>query len=231
MSRQMVGVSTCARRPKRQNVPLDALRLVRYKGIIFMRDPNQPLPSKFLHTLTWLLAFCAVSLLTACSSTHIRGSKTSAASSVSPFRNVMVAALDDRPDVGAQFESDVVYFLQQRKVVGVGSSGRFALSDFQEVGEEIRKKCANTGAESLLLVRTTDRTTFEKGPGYERYTEATDIETDVQLTATLYRLSDGALIWNGVVDTILKDQYDTRVVMKKVANVIVNNLAKEKVIP
>jgi hypothetical protein len=143
----------------------------------------------------------------------------------------MVFALDDRPDMRAQFESDLVYFLQQRKVVAVGSSSRFAVSDFKEGAEEIRKKFATAGAESLLVVRTTGRTTFEKGPGYERAAGFGEIETDVQLAATLYRLSDGVPIWNGVMDTILKDQYHSRVVMRSVAEAIVSNLAKNKVIP
>jgi hypothetical protein len=143
----------------------------------------------------------------------------------------MVFALDDRPDMRAQFESDVVYFLQQRKVVAVGSSSQYPLSAFNGEAEEIRKKFATAGTECLLVVRTTGRTTFEKGPGYERAAGFGDIETDVQLAATLYRISDGMTIWNGVMDTLLKDQYHSRVVMRSVAEAIVSSLAKDKVIP
>ena len=67
--------------------------------------------------------------------------------------------------------------------------------------------------------------------GYERAAGFGEIETDVQLAATLYRLSDGVTIWNGATDTILKDQYHSRVVMRSVAEAIVSSLAKDKVIP
>jgi hypothetical protein len=196
-----------------------------------MRKLNQEIPPTPSRTLTWLLAICAISFLTSCSSTHIRGARTEAGLSVSPSHSVMVFALDDRPDMRAQFESDLVYFLQQRKVAAVGSSSRFAVSDFKPGAEEIRKQFATAGAESLLVVRTTGRTTFEKGPGYERAAGFGDIETDVQLAATLYRLSDGVTIWDGAMDTILKDQYHSGVVMRDVAKALVSRLAKDKVIP
>lgn len=192
---------------------------------------NQEIPPTPPRTLTWLLAVCAISFLTSCSSTHIQGSRTAAGLSVSPFRNVMVFALDDRPDMRAQFESDLVYFLQQRKVVAVGSSSQFGVSDFKGGAEEIRKKFATAGTESLLVVRVTGRTTFEKGPGYERAAGFGDIETDVQSAATLYRLSDGVPIWNGKMDTILKEQYHSRVELRGAAKAIVSSLAKDKVIP
>jgi hypothetical protein len=196
-----------------------------------MRNLNQESQLTTPRTLTGLLALCAISLLTSCSSTHIRGSRTEAGSSVSPFHNVMVVALDNRPDIRAQFQDDLVYFLQQRKVVAVGSSSEFTLSDFNGGAEEIHKKFATAGVESLLVVRTTGRTTFERGPGYERAAGFGDIETDVQLAATLYRVSDGVTIWNGAMDTILKDQYHARDVMRSVAKAIVSTLAKDKVIP
>ena len=196
-----------------------------------MLKPNQQLPAQLTQTLLCLWAAGAISLLTSCSSTHIQASRTQAGLSAPPFHSVLVAAVDNRPDIRAQFESDMIYCLQQRKVVGVGSSDRFTLAELKGVGEELRKKCASAGAEALLLVRTTDRTTFETGPGYERLSGFGDIKTDVQLTATLYRLSDGAPLWTGVVDTILKEQYNSIVVLRKVAQAIVNSLAKDKVIP
>lgn len=196
-----------------------------------MRKLNQEFPPTTRRTLNWLLAVCAISFLTSCSSTHIRGARTQAGLSVSPFGSVMVFALDDRPDMRAQFESDVVYFLQQRKVVAVGSSSKYPLSAFNGEAEGIRKEFATAGTECLLVVRTTGRTTFEKGPGYERAAGFGNIETDVQLAATLYRISDGVTIWNGVMNTILKDQYHSRVVMRNVAEAIVSSLAKDKVIP
>ena len=151
--------------------------------------------------------------------------------SVPPFRSVMVFAVDDRPDMRAQFESAAVYFLRQRNVVAMSSSSRYAVSDFKEGAEEIRKQFATAGTESLLVVRTTGRTTFETGPGYERAAGFGEIETDVQVAATLYRLSDGVPIWNGAIDTILKDQYHARVVLGEVAKAMVSSLAKDEVIP
>ena len=130
-----------------------------------------------------------------------------------------------------QFESDLVYFLQQRKVAAVGNSKQFTLSDFTGGAEQIKKTFATAGTESVLCVRTTDRSTFERGPGYETSAGLGEIETAVQLQATLYRLSDGVAIWNGVLSTILKDQYNSRTVLRGVAKDIVSSLAKDKVIP
>jgi hypothetical protein len=186
---------------------------------------------KLPRTLNCLLAVCAIALLTSCSSTHIQGSKTAAGLSAPAFHNVLVVALDDRTDIRLQLESDLVSFFQERKVVAVTSPDRFTLSDFTGGAEEIRKKFAASGKESLLLVRTTDRATFELGPGYERSAGLGEIETAVQLAATLYRLSDGVPMWTGVLGTTLKDQYNSRTVLSGIAKDIVSNLAKEKVIP
>ena len=139
--------------------------------------------------------------------------------------------VDDRQQVRAQFETDGVHFLQERNVAGVGVSDRFTLSDFMGDATQIQKKGAAAGTESLLLIRTVERSTFERGPGFERSAGFGEIETDVQLGATLYRVSDGAAIWNGTINTILKDQYSPGVMLTRVAKAIVNSLAKDKVIP
>ena len=196
-----------------------------------MRKRNQTFPPKLAQTLTWLLAVGAASFLTACSSTHIRGDRTAAGASASPCRNIMVVALDDRAEIRTQFESDLVYFLQQRKVAAVGNAKQFTLSDFTGGAEQIKQTFATARTEAVLCVRTTDRSTFERGPGYETSAGLGEIETAVQLQATLYRLSDGMPIWNGVISTILKDQYNSRVVLKGVARDIVSSLAKDKVVP
>jgi hypothetical protein len=195
------------------------------------RKLNPAFARQSRQAVTWLLAVCAIACCTSCSSTKVRGSKTAAGLSISPFQSVAVVVVDDRQQVRAQFEGDVVHFLQERKVVGVGASERFTLSDFKGDATQIQQKCASAGTESLLLVRTVDRSTFERGPSFERSAGFGEIETEVQLGATLYRVSDGVPIWNGAISTILKDQYSPGAVLTRVAKAIVNNLAKDKVIP
>jgi hypothetical protein len=210
-------------------------KILRFKVQFRSRHLLAHRPSRaFLHqmpqTFTWLLAICGLCFLTACSTTQIQGSRTAASLSASPVHSVMVVGLDDRADVRAQFESDLVHFLQQRKAVAVGSFQRFPLSDFKGTVADIRTLCATAGTESLLLIRTTDRTTFERGPGYERAEGMGEIETAVQLKAVLYRASDGMAIWNGAVTTILGDQYNSRTVLNGVAKAIVKSLVKNKII-
>ena len=205
------------------------------------------LPSRTIGQLARLLAgLSALALLTACSSTHIQSARISAVPGAVSFHNVLVVAMDPRPDIRSQFEVDMVYFLQQRKVEGIASYKQFAVSDFKGSQEEIRKKCAAAGAEAVLLVRTTDRTTFGRAfprslgsldgstpdeTSYELFTAGGNIETDMCLDARLYRVSDAAPVWNAMVDTLLKDQYDSRAVAWIIAKDIVSHLAKDKVIP
>jgi hypothetical protein len=205
-------------------------------------------PSREIGQLALSLAGLSVLvLLPACSSTHIQSARLSAVPSAAPVHNVLVVGMDQRADLRAQLEADVVLFLQQRKVAGIVSHDRFALSDFKGDKETIRQKCASTGADSVLLVRTTGRTTvtdFREGGlgsldagqggelGYELFTANGGFKTDVRLEAKLFRVSDAAPIWNAVLDTILKDDsYDSRAVMSGIAQAIVTNLAKDKLIP
>ena len=204
------------------------------------------IPSRTIGQLAlWLGGLSALALLTACSSTHIQSARIAAVPPAAPFHNVLVVAMDPRPEMRSQFEVDVAYFLQQRKVVGVASYKQFPLSDFKGSRDDIRKKCAAAGAESVLLVRTADRTTFGQAvprslgsldgstpdeTTYELFTAGGNIETNMGLDARLYRVADAAPVWNALVDTILKDQYDSRAVSWKMADTIVTRLAKDKVI-
>jgi hypothetical protein len=205
------------------------------------------LPSGTIGQLArWLAGLSALALLTACSSTHIQSSRIAAVPPAAPCHSVLVVAMDPRPDIRSQFEADMVYFLQQRKVEGIASYKQFAVSDFKGGQAEIRKKCAAAGADSVLMVRTTDRTSFGRAfprslgslegstpdeTTYELFTSGGNIETDMCLDVRLYRVSDSAPLWNALVDTLLKDQYDSRAVAWKVAKGIVTRLAKDKVIP
>ncbi len=206
------------------------------------------LPSRLIGQLALSLAGLSwLVLLPACSSTHIQSARVVAVPAVVPVHNILVVGMDQRADLRAQIEADVLYLLQQRKVAGIVSHDRFALSDFKGDKETIRQKCAGTGADAVLLVRTTGRTTvtdFREGGlgtldagaggelGYDLFTANGGFKTDVRLEAKLFRVSDAAPIWNAVLDTILKDDsYDSRAVIRGIAQAIVTNLAKDKVIP
>ncbi len=158
----------------------------------------------------------------------------------------MVVAKDERPDVRSEFENDMVNALSKHQVTGVASYQQFPLDDLTGDKEQLKQKFANTGAQSVLIVRLVERGTFMSGPpgtigdispgsvdeaSYERFTSGGDIETDLRLGAKLYRVSDGSMVWSGVIDTTLKEDYDSIVVMRSVADRIVSGLAKDKVIP
>src|ERR1017187_1235011 len=90
------------------------------------------LPSGTIGQLArWLAGLSALALLTACSSTHIQSSRIAAVPPAAPCHSVLVVAMDPRPDIRFQFEADMVYFLQQRKVEGIASYKQFAVSDFK----------------------------------------------------------------------------------------------------
>lgn len=204
-------------------------------------------PSRITGQLVlWLACLSSLALLTSCSSTHIQSSRVPAVPAAAPFHNVLVVGMDERPEVRSQFEVDLVYFLQQRKVVGVASYKQFALSEFKGDRAAIRKKCASAGVESVLLVRMTGRTTFAEGhqgglgsldgstadeTSYELFSADGSFNTDMRLEAKLFRVSDAAPIWNGVVDTIIKQDNDTRHMLWGVAKAIISRLAKDQVIP
>jgi hypothetical protein len=194
----------------------------------------------------WLASLSALALLTACSSTHIQSARVPVVPAAALFHKVLVVGMDERPDVRRQFEVDMVYFLKQRKVEGVASYQQFALSEFKGDRTAIRQKCVSAGAESVLLMRITGRTTVIEGhqgglgsldgstpdeTSYELFTAEGTFNTDIRLEAKLFRVSDAAPIWNGVVDTIIKEDRDTRYMLWGVAKAIVARLAKDQVIP
>ena len=57
------------------------------------------------------------------------------------------------------------------------------------------------------------------------------VNTKLRLGARLYRVSDGAVIWSGVLDEIMKEDDDPVVFIRKTAKAIVDAMAKDKVIP
>src|ERR1039458_10225950 len=98
------------------------------------------LPSRTIGQLArWLAGISSLALLTACSSTHIQSARVSAVLPATPCHSVLVVAVDPRPDIRSQFEADMVYFLQQRKVEGIASYNQFAVSDFKGGQAEIRE--------------------------------------------------------------------------------------------
>jgi hypothetical protein len=58
-----------------------------------------------------------------------------------------------------------------------------------------------------------------------------EVNTRFRLGARLYRVSDGAVIWSGVLDTVMKEDSDALVFIRSTARTIVDRMAKDKVIP
>ena len=190
--------------------------------------------------------FIALALLSACSSTHIKNTANAAAMTAAPIRNVTVVGMDERPEFRNPFENDAVGFLKEHGVEGVGSHARFSLAEMKGDREQIRQRLVATKAESVLFVHVTDKTDFGGGPpaslgsldmaavDESRYNLATpggELNTKLRLEARLYRVSDGAVIWSGLMDTIVKEDYDSIVLLRGVAKTIVDRMASDKVIP
>ena len=196
--------------------------------------------------MSFLMAAVAVIILTSCSSTRIESTLNPAVVGAAPVRSVLVVGMWERPEVRTRFESDMVYFLAQHSVAAVGSQGRFTLDEFRGDRKQLREKLEAAKVSFVLITRETARTTFLGPPsgagGDMSWGEADDfvsghaalsagdIKTDVRLGAKLYRVSDGAVLWSGLVDTLLKENYNSVAVSKRVAETIVKRMVKDKVI-
>jgi hypothetical protein len=155
--------------------------------------------------------------------------------------------MDQRQDVRSQFENDAVHWLQTRNVQGVPSYPNYSLADFRGGRDQVRQKGANAKAESVLIVRVGDRATYNDGPPadmgsglgwgevdevrYNLSTPGGDINTDIRLEAKVFRVSDGTMMWSGLIDVIQKENYDSIVLLRTTTKAIVDRLAKDKVIP
>jgi hypothetical protein len=101
--------------------------------------------------------------------------------------------------------------------------------------------------ESVLIVRVTDRADFVAGPPVSlgsmdmgavdevRYNALTtaggDINSAWRIGARLYRVSDAAVIWSCMLQTVMKQDADSLVFMRGIARDIVIRMAKDEVIP
>jgi hypothetical protein len=155
--------------------------------------------------------------------------------------------MDERPEFRDPFENDTVHFLQEHGVVGTASHSRFSLTELKGNQELIRQRLLEAKADSVLFVRVTEQDDTGGAPPVSpgsidwgaveetRYNALTmpggDVNTHLRLKARLYRVSDGAVMWTGLMDTIVKEDYDSIVLLRGVAKTIVERMSKDKVIP
>jgi hypothetical protein len=150
-------------------------------------------------------------------------------------------------EVRKPFENDVVALLQKHGVEATPSHAKFSFDEMKGDKEQIRQRFVAANAESVLFVRVTDRADFASGPPVSlgdmdmgavdesRYNALTrpggDMDTTLRIGARLYRVSDGAVIWTGLLSTMMKEDYDSVVLTQNIAKTIVDQMAKDKVIP
>jgi len=199
-------------------------------------------------TLACLHFSCvAALLLAACSSTPMQSARHPAGVASATVRNVTVVGMDERAQVRDAFENDVVALLASRGVQGTGSHARFGLTEMKGDKEQVRQRLLAAGAETVLYVQVTERGDFLSGPPislgsmdeaavdesrYDAFVRpGGSVNTKLRLGARLYRVSDGAVIWSGVRDEIMKEDDDPVVFVRKTAKAIVSAMAKDKVIP
>jgi hypothetical protein len=209
---------------------------------------SRTLHYRYIYRFTGCLgAVSALLLLAACQSTGIEGFAIPAAQLAAPVRDIFVVGMDERPNIRAQFENDVVAALHKRQVVAVASYPQYPLARLMGNSDQVHQTLVAANAVFVLFVRVADRATFLPGapgsPGdmsmgaveearYVRFTEgAGQIQSDLRLGAKLFRVSDGHLVWSGVVDTVLKENYESIVLLQTIAKEIVARMATDKVIP
>lgn len=194
-----------------------------------------------------LVAGALVAVGTACSSTHIKSARQPAGMGVPPFRNVTVVGVDRDASVRTPFENDTAALLQQRGVAASPSYPQFSFDDIKGNKEQLRQKLVASGVESLLFVRITAQGDFVDGPpvslgamdmeavdesAYVAFTTVGgEMNTSFRLGARLYRVSDGAVIWSAALGEIMKEDADAMAFIDRTAKLIVEQMAKDKVIP
>ena len=58
-----------------------------------------------------------------------------------------------------------------------------------------------------------------------------DLDSSLRIGARLYRVSDDAAVWSSLLDTVVKEDYDSIVLLRSIAKTIVNQPAKDRFIP
>jgi hypothetical protein len=159
----------------------------------------------------------------------------------------MVVAMDQRQDVREPFENDTVAYLRAHGVDGVASYSRFGFDQVNSDKEQFRQLLQAAHQESVLFVRVTQRADFTEGAPrslggmdmgsvdestYVSFTEpGGEINTGFRLGARLFRVSDGVVVWSSVLTTIMKEDTDQLVFVRKTARAFVDRMAKDNVIP
>src|SRR5262249_38366973 len=153
------------------------------------------------------------------------------------FRNITVVGMDERSEVRKPFENDVVALLQKHGLEATASHAQFSFDEVRGDKEQIRQRLLSAKAESVLFVRVTDQADFASGAvaslgnmdmasvDESRYNALTrpggDVDASLRIGARLFRVSDGSVIWSGLVSTVRKEDYDSVVLLQSIAKKIV----------
>lgn len=194
-----------------------------------------------------LVASAVGLLLPACGSTRVRGERTAAGARAGSVRNVTIVSLDPRADVRKPFERDVASKLKRHGVTGNPSFERFSLDELKGDWAQVRKRLADAGAEAILYVRLANRVNFSEGsrtgagdidvndldaPGAIGFGHPeSKIDSHLFLEAQLFRVADGAILWSGSVNSLVKEDDDYLVVTRRIADAIVDRMASDRIIP
>jgi hypothetical protein len=112
--------------------------------------------------------------------------------------------------------------------------------------EEIQRALSPYTVEAVLITTLDDHTTVATAPQIRGslwdpylvsfgadptsmgfYRSSGDLRTMVRLRSSLYRVQDGALVWVGYTDTILKESTDVVNRIRSVVHKIVSRMAKD----
>ena len=179
---------------------------------------------------------CIILMLTGCASTSMKETWKSPAHSTGPVQKVAVIAVDERGLARIGFENRFVRDLRAVGQEALVTHELMTLLDIKADKEAAAAKLREAGADSVLIVRLADLTTYSRSvrATSERYVGtvtgidsyygwydyfsvaymdmgtvwSTDKKT-VYLDTSLYDLKSGKRIWSALTETVMKEGTDS----------------------
>lgn len=195
--------------------------------------------------------------LAGCASTSLKQTWKSPTQQGGPVQKVAVIAVDDRGMVRMGFENRFVRDLRARGQEAIVTHELMTLSEIKANKEAAAGKLIGAGADSVLIVRLADVTTYNRSVRatseqyvgtvtgidsyygwYDYYSVAymdmgtvwsSDKKT-AYLDTSLYDLKSGNRIWSGLTKTVLKDDTDALVQADALTALVMKAMSRDALV-
>lgn len=172
-----------------------------------------------------------------------------------PVRKVAVVGVDDRALIREGFENRFVRIMRTQNQEAMTTFDLLSLPEINNDKKAAKAKMGAAGADAILIIQLTDRTTNDRqvGPrpalnaealltgatdtdGWEIYysgayikmgTTWTRDSTTLYLSSGLHDLKTGRLLWSTVTKTVVKDNVDRLVVVEALVALVVDAMRKD----